>query len=137
MVSNLACTLSISCEHGLAKLADIDVASTTATQATSDRRMLMIPNDVVCPGIGNLGVAAGQFKRSTAFGNASLIQSKDLVGPRTRMISCASLPSGEGTAMAETRKLAAILAADVVGYSKLAGPMRSGRWRGCVRSAAI
>ena len=27
----------------------------------------------------------------------------------------------KGTAMAETRKLAAILAADVVGYSKLAG----------------
>jgi class 3 adenylate cyclase len=33
----------------------------------------------------------------------------------------ASLACGEGTAMAETRKLAAILAADVVGYSKLAG----------------
>jgi class 3 adenylate cyclase len=28
---------------------------------------------------------------------------------------------GKGTAMAETRKLAAILAADVVGYSRLAG----------------
>jgi class 3 adenylate cyclase len=28
---------------------------------------------------------------------------------------------GEGTAMAETRKLAAILAADAAGYSKLAG----------------
>src|ERR1700727_3076390 len=33
----------------------------------------------------------------------------------------ASLACGEGAAMAETRKLAAILAADVVGYSKLAG----------------
>jgi class 3 adenylate cyclase len=36
------------------------------------------------------------------------------------MISCASLSSCEGAAMAETRKLAAILAADVVGYSRLA-----------------
>ena len=33
----------------------------------------------------------------------------------------ASLACGQGTAMAETRKLAAILAADVAGYSKLAG----------------
>jgi class 3 adenylate cyclase len=33
----------------------------------------------------------------------------------------ASLAYGEGTAMPETRKLAAILAADVAGYSKLAG----------------
>src|SRR4029077_12921266 len=32
----------------------------------------------------------------------------------------ASLACGEGTAMAETRKLAAILAADVAGYSRLA-----------------
>jgi hypothetical protein len=31
--------------------------------------------------------------------------------------------------MAETRKLAAILAADVAGYSKLAGAEESGRWR--------
>ena len=33
----------------------------------------------------------------------------------------ANLACGEGTAMAETRKLAAILAADVAGYSRLAG----------------
>jgi len=31
--------------------------------------------------------------------------------------------------MAETRKLAAILAADVAGYSELAGAEESGRWR--------
>src|SRR5580700_3470832 len=37
------------------------------------------------------------------------------------MSNRASLACGEGTAMAETRKLAAILAADVVGYSRLAG----------------
>ena len=35
--------------------------------------------------------------------------------------------------MAETRKLAAILAADIVGYSKLAVPTKSGRSRGCAR----
>jgi hypothetical protein len=39
----------------------------------------------------------------------------------SRAMSRATLPCGEGTAMAETRKLAAILAADVVGYSRLAG----------------
>ena len=39
--------------------------------------------------------------------------------------------------MAETRKLAAILAADVVGYSGLRLPTRSGRWRGYARSGAI
>jgi class 3 adenylate cyclase len=33
----------------------------------------------------------------------------------------ASLARGQGAATAETRKLAAILAADVVGYSRLAG----------------
>ena len=32
--------------------------------------------------------------------------------------------------MAETRKLAAILAADVAGYSRLAGPMKIALWRG-------
>jgi adenylate cyclase len=37
------------------------------------------------------------------------------------MITCASLSSCEGAAMAETRKLAAILAADVVEYGRLAG----------------
>src|ERR1700680_2304758 len=37
------------------------------------------------------------------------------------MSNRASLACGEATAMAETRKLAAILAADVVGYSRLAG----------------
>jgi len=40
--------------------------------------------------------------------------------------------------MPKHRKLAAILAADVVGYSKLAGlPTRSGHLRGCGRSAVI
>jgi hypothetical protein len=39
--------------------------------------------------------------------------------------------------MAKTRKLAAILAADVAGYSKLAGAARSGRLRGYARSGAI
>jgi hypothetical protein len=43
----------------------------------------------------------------------------------------------EGALMAETRKLAAILAAEVAGYSKLPVPTRSGRLRGCARSAAI
>jgi class 3 adenylate cyclase len=36
-------------------------------------------------------------------------------------MSRATLLYGKGTAMAQTRKLAAILAADVAGYSKLAG----------------
>ena len=36
------------------------------------------------------------------------------------MIVCASLPAAGG-AQGETRKLAAILVADVVGYSRLAG----------------
>ena len=39
--------------------------------------------------------------------------------------------------MAETRKIAAILVADVVGYSRLAGSTRRERWRGCARCAAI
>jgi hypothetical protein len=39
--------------------------------------------------------------------------------------------------MAETRKLAAILAADVVGYSRLARKTRIVRWRGFGRYAAI
>ena len=39
--------------------------------------------------------------------------------------------------MAETRKLAAILAADVVGYSKLAGADESGHLPACGRSEAI
>jgi hypothetical protein len=39
-------------------------------------------------------------------------------------------------AMSETRKLAAILVADVVGYSRLAGA-DIGRWRGSGASAAI
>jgi hypothetical protein len=39
--------------------------------------------------------------------------------------------------MPETRKLAAILAADVPGYSKFAGPMRIGRLPGCVLSEVI
>ena len=38
----------------------------------------------------------------------------------TRLALALTLPCGEGTAMAETRKLAAILAADVAGYSRLA-----------------
>jgi class 3 adenylate cyclase len=40
---------------------------------------------------------------------------------RGDMDNCATLASVEGAAMAETRKLAAILAADVAGYSRLAG----------------
>ena len=39
--------------------------------------------------------------------------------------------------MSETRKIAAILVADVVGYSRLAGADEEGRWRGCGRCAAI
>jgi class 3 adenylate cyclase len=39
--------------------------------------------------------------------------------------------------MAETRKLAAILAADVAGYSRLAAAVESGRLHDCERSAAI
>ena len=38
--------------------------------------------------------------------------------------------------MTETRKLAAILAADVVGYSRLAGSDEIGHWRGFGRSGA-
>ena len=38
--------------------------------------------------------------------------------------------------MAETRKLAAILVADVVGYSRLAERTRIAFWRGCGRCAA-
>ena len=40
------------------------------------------------------------------------------------------------SAVGETRKLAAILASDVVGYSRLPGPTRIGLWRGCGRSEA-
>ena len=36
-------------------------------------------------------------------------------------VSCASVPASRRDAMSETRKLAAILVADVVGYSRLAG----------------
>jgi SNF2 family DNA or RNA helicase len=39
----------------------------------------------------------------------------------SRAVTRATLLCGKGTAMAETRKLAAILAADVAGYSKLTG----------------
>ena len=39
--------------------------------------------------------------------------------------------------MAETRKLAAIIAADVVGYSKLAGSDEERRWPGCGRCEVI
>jgi class 3 adenylate cyclase len=39
--------------------------------------------------------------------------------------------------MTETRKLAAILAADVVGFSRLASTARTERWRGWERCAAI
>jgi adenylate cyclase len=38
--------------------------------------------------------------------------------------------------MVETRKLAAILAADVVGFSRLASADEIARSRGCARSAA-
>ena len=51
-------------------------------------------------------------------GEQSSARRNNLSRPRN---SRASLACGEGTAMAETRKLAAILAADVVGYSRLAG----------------
>ena len=40
------------------------------------------------------------------------------------------------SAMGETRKLAAILVADVVGYSRLAGPTRTERSRAFGRSEA-
>jgi adenylate cyclase len=39
--------------------------------------------------------------------------------------------------MTETRKLAAILAADVVGYSRLAGADEDRHWRVCGPSGAI
>ena len=39
--------------------------------------------------------------------------------------------------MSENRKLAAILAADVVGYSRLAGADEIALWRGCGHCAAI
>jgi hypothetical protein len=39
--------------------------------------------------------------------------------------------------MSETRKTAAILASDVVGYSRLAGAEKTVRCRGSGRSAAI
>jgi class 3 adenylate cyclase len=39
--------------------------------------------------------------------------------------------------MAETRKIAAILVADVVGYSRLAGAAKIEPWRDCARCAAI
>ena len=38
--------------------------------------------------------------------------------------------------MSENRKLAAILVADIVGYSRLAGPTKSGRWLGSGRCGA-
>ena len=38
--------------------------------------------------------------------------------------------------MNATRKIAAILVADVVGYSRLAERMRIARWRGFARSVA-
>ena len=39
--------------------------------------------------------------------------------------------------MGETRKIAAILVADVVGYSRLAGTDEDRTWRGCGACAAI
>ena len=39
--------------------------------------------------------------------------------------------------MSETRKIAAILVSDVVGYSRLAGADEDRAWRGCARCAAI
>ena len=38
--------------------------------------------------------------------------------------------------MSETRKIAAILAADVVGYSRLAGADEDPSWHGCAPSVA-
>ena len=40
-------------------------------------------------------------------------------------------------AMSETRKMAAILVSDVVGYSRLAGADEERAWRGLGHSAAI
>jgi class 3 adenylate cyclase len=48
-----------------------------------------------------------------------------------------SIAKSRGGAMAETRKIAAILVADVVGYSRLAGADEEGRSRGSGRCAAI
>ena len=39
--------------------------------------------------------------------------------------------------MSETRKIAAILVSDVVGYSRLAGADEDRTWRDCARCAAI
>ena len=39
--------------------------------------------------------------------------------------------------MSETRKIAAILVSDIVGYSRLAGGTRIAFWRGSERFAAI
>ena len=39
--------------------------------------------------------------------------------------------------MGETRKIAAILCSDVVGYSRLAGRTRIELWRDCARCVAI
>jgi class 3 adenylate cyclase len=44
-----------------------------------------------------------------------------VLNDRNASLNCASLACGEGAPMTETRKLAAILAADIAGYSKLAG----------------
>jgi hypothetical protein len=39
--------------------------------------------------------------------------------------------------MSETGRIAAILVADVAGYSRLAGATKIESWRGCERCAAI
>jgi class 3 adenylate cyclase len=44
---------------------------------------------------------------------------------RSSSLSCGTLRDARGRIMAETRKIAAILVADVVGYSRLAGALIS------------
>ena len=69
---------------------------------------------------------------------------EDAHGPSTRLPApdnraapggiCAILVAAEGRAMSETRKIAAILVADAVGYSRLAGADEDrvlSRLRGC------
>jgi class 3 adenylate cyclase len=54
---------------------------------------------------------------------------------RATLLVLRSTPRGR--AMSETRKIAAILVADVVGYSQLAGVDEGERWRGWGRCAPI
>ena len=54
-------------------------------------------------------------------------------GPALESVLCRIVKEGQVT---ETRKIAAILVADVVGYSRLVGRTRIAPWRGFGRSAA-